>query len=111
MSPEIHCSVQDSAAVSIREEGLDLAPYFAQAAVKAAGSCLYDLFGVVCHFGSLEGGHYTACTCTSQVGALWGDSLWLGCLYDLFGVVCCFGSLLVQAALCRQGPCWLHCCL
>ena len=38
---------------------------------KEAGvSSVYDLFGVVNHFGSLNGGHYTA-TCKNSIDNNW----------------------------------------
>lgn len=38
---------------------------------KEAGvSSIYDLFGVVNHFGSLNGGHYTA-TCKNSIDGKW----------------------------------------
>ncbi|TMW68941.1 hypothetical protein Poli38472_001097 [Pythium oligandrum] len=46
-------------AIKFPTEGLNLAEYCAQDAV-IDGSSLYDLTGVVHHFGSLHGGHYTA---------------------------------------------------
>lgn len=36
--------------------GLDMSQYI----VKKQGDCLYDLYAVSNHFGSLNGGHYTA---------------------------------------------------
>ena len=47
-------AVQDTCSVAIPEDGLNLAPYCTPGAVKQVSSPLYDLFGVVCHYGSLE---------------------------------------------------------
>jgi len=37
--------------------GLDMSPYVCQ---EDSGECIYDLYAVSNHFGSLNGGHYTA---------------------------------------------------
>ena len=46
--------VQDTCSVAIPEDGLNLTPYCTPGAVKQVSSPLYDLFAVVCHYGSLE---------------------------------------------------------
>ena len=45
---------QDTCSVAIPEDGLNLTPYCTPGAVKQVSSPLYDLFAVVCHYGSLE---------------------------------------------------------
>ena len=49
--------MQDTCSVAIPEDGLNLAPYCTPGAVKQVSTPLYDLFGVVCHYGSLEVSH------------------------------------------------------
>lgn len=53
--------LQDSTQVCIAET-LDVSPYCTPAASKAYPRPVYDLFGLVCHSGTLAGGHYTALT-------------------------------------------------
>ena len=52
---------------------LDLTPYCTAAASKGLVQPSYDLFGIVCHAGSLAGGHYTASVCRP------GDDVWMNC--------------------------------
>jgi ubiquitin C-terminal hydrolase len=41
-------------------EGLDIQPFVKQDCAKTGVSSVYDLYAVTNHFGSLNGGHYTA---------------------------------------------------
>lgn len=51
-------------------EGLDMSPYVRSAAILNEGGLIYDLYGVVNHFGGSNFGHYTA-YCKSP-----GDRKW-----------------------------------
>ena len=51
-------------------EGLDIQKYTKLDHKDAGISSQYDLFGVVNHFGSLNGGHYTA-TCKNSIDDSW----------------------------------------
>lgn len=50
--------------------GLDVSKYLKSDQKNSGESTIYDLFGVVNHFGSLNGGHYTA-TCKSSIDNGW----------------------------------------
>ena len=50
-------------------EGLDMRPY-AKTLNDAPEPVLYDLIGVSNHFGSLNGGHYTA-SCKNPLSGKW----------------------------------------
>ena len=45
--------------------GLDVSPYMVEGAESSA---MYDLYGVVNHYGSMIGGHYTAYVRSPQAG-------------------------------------------
>ena len=47
--------------VDFPTDGLDLKNYVKMDCAKAGISTVYDLYAVVNHYGSLNGGHYTAC--------------------------------------------------
>jgi hypothetical protein len=51
-------------------DGLDVQKYVKMDCKEAGVSSTYDLFGVVNHFGSLNGGHYTA-TCKNSLDGNW----------------------------------------
>ena len=51
-------------------DGLDVQKYVKMNCKEAGVSSTYDLFGIVNHFGSLNGGHYTA-TCKNSVDGEW----------------------------------------
>ncbi|KAK9813375.1 hypothetical protein WJX73_003725 [Symbiochloris irregularis] len=64
---------KDTTPVAI-SNALDLAPYCTAAASKGVVRPMYDLVGIVCHSGSLAGGHYTANVCTEGVWMSCNDS-------------------------------------
>lgn len=51
-------------------DGLDVQKYVKMDCKQEGISSVYDLFGVVNHFGSLNGGHYTA-TCKNSIDDNW----------------------------------------
>ena len=51
---------KSTASVALPPAGLDLSPVCAPASPAARGGTDYELWGVVNHSGSLNGGHYTA---------------------------------------------------
>lgn len=54
-------------------EGLNLSPYLLNPEEsKSKDDCIYDLFGVSQHMGSLSGGHYTA-VCKNGIDGNWYD--------------------------------------
>ena len=59
--------LQDNMLVRVLDV-LDLAPYCTPAASKTYPRPLYDLFGLVCHSGTLAGGHYTASVRKREAG-------------------------------------------
>jgi len=67
--------MQDTQAVEVEANGLDLEGYCSTSAGVPVRDCLYDLVSVCNHSGVLDGGHYTAnCRVTSAPsGDLWLD--------------------------------------
>jgi hypothetical protein len=52
------------------DRGLDMAPYFVHAVPEGEPHPVYDLYGIVNHYGGIMGGHYTAYTrCVNDIGA------------------------------------------
>ena len=51
-------------------EGLDLRPYVLSDGGDGSNSLIYDLYAISNHFGSLNGGHYTA-YCKNPLDKRW----------------------------------------
>jgi len=69
------CHLQDTQAVDVESNGLDLEGYCSSSARLLGRDCVYDLVSVCNHSGVLSGGHYTAnCRVTSATsGDVWLD--------------------------------------
>lgn len=50
--------------------GLDVSKFIKPDCLQEGVSTIYDLYGIVNHFGSLNGGHYTA-SCKNSVDENW----------------------------------------
>jgi len=59
---------KDTAFVDYPVSGLDMAPFVASPDSKA--NAVYDLYGIVKHFGGISGGHYAAC-CNNPKDGKW----------------------------------------
>ncbi len=69
MYAQIAGQEKNDAFVDFPTDGLDMRPY-ALTIKNEAEPVLYDLIGVSNHFGSLNGGHYTA-NCKNAVDGKW----------------------------------------
>lgn len=64
--------MQDTTAVDVVADNLDLSPYCSMAARKQPQKPVYSLVAVSNHSGSMGGGHYTA-QCKSAMNNKWYD--------------------------------------
>ena len=100
--------VQDTSSVAIPEDGLNLAPYCTPGAAKLAASPLYDLYAVVCHYGTLEASRPVVLQQASDT--LTRNVLIVGSCSGAFGhsTSACKGLVLKEVDCCL--PFWLtHC--